>query len=148
MQYNFSSILEEVVERLEYFSGKRACSASDFHRYSACTADMDMLRKLSDEALAWLALALAYAWKGSAISLDTLEITLDVPAGVSETEPGGSLHTVLRSVIIMRIILGWLRLAGHPEAVKAELSLAEMTELLNSKLRSFRSLKSRMAPPI
>lgn len=105
---NLTELKKAVVARLEYIAGKRATTGEEYWRHAACEADAEMMARLTEDAMADVALRLGRWWKGYSIGGDMLAVTF---AG-AETGDEGEAGIALRTLLTEMVIAGWLRLTG------------------------------------
>lgn len=149
IEIKLSSLLEEVLSRLKYYSGKRAAEAEDYFRFSACKADMGILVRFADESAGWLAAKSRPIWRGFSLVDDSMKFILDITESGYETDSSrAEITSLLRLVLVSYIIYRWLQITGAPEVEKW------LTEAENSVMdfvashRNYGIVKSRPISPI
>lgn len=131
-----SDILGTVEDSLRYFSGKRASDIGEYYRYAACEADRKLLMELIEESCAWVDYGLGPQGGGYSIKSDDIIFRMGTDDGtVDAVGIGGqrerTVYTLLRGLIVRRVVWRWLQLAGW----KSEESVArEIGEQLSRLL--------------
>lgn len=139
----YSELLENIISRLAYYSGKRAGNKEEYHRYAPCSADKDLLRELTVEAAAVLSMGLGHRSGGYEISSDNIKFRFDIgDTDISAPEE------LVREVMSTNVILGWLQLTGAPDISYWQKLAIEKMELLRDLTHFGDSLISRRLPPL
>lgn len=145
---NYNGIIEETVARLKYISGKRAESASTYHRHTPCKADFGLLQQLLDETLAYVALRFGKFWVKKEMSGEILSIYIDMDS----SQPVASklqqeTIVLLRLCIVNHLIYRWLRFTGLFTREGDGGEIENHIELIMEKFRSTGSLFLRKIHP-
>ena len=116
IELSFSELLEAVISRLQYFAAKRSTNKEEYFCFTACKADLPMLRQLALECLAEISSSLGWYSSGFYLRNDSLIFTVKTKKGCVVTEEKVlEMSTLLRLLLINAIIFRWLLLAGCSE---------------------------------
>ena len=146
--FDLDELMERVVEMLQYTAGKRATSADDYHRLSACEADRPMLIRFVSESLWWLASKVPGIWGGSSVEKDRVSIQFNVGEAVeAKLNRSGEFRCLVGDTLVYRILYLWLRLAGGDNLTDRGVLAEEMASVISSVVRLRSPLKTRRSFP-
>ena len=147
VEFGYSELIDSVIERLQYISGKRAGNTDEYFRHAACSADSSMLMQLAAECISFLALKVGKRWVSTVISGDLVKITFN-----SEAETAGILgdrdtfSRLVRTSVVYAVISRWLSISGSEDASLWESRADYLYENLLVRLNIRKSLKPRRIP--
>lgn len=162
IRLDFKDILQSIEEILCYFSGKRAENNREYYRYAACESDRSLLIQLIMEGCSWIDLGLAGIGAGFRVSADEIIFSLKLDHGavgpdfkyLAEGFANRRLTflTLFRSILVRRVVVRWLLLAGYESVDSLELECSGLLAGLKSRLSAFSRLSifcgPRYVPPM
>lgn len=141
-EFKLSEVIEAVISRLRYITGKRATDKETYERNVACEADMPLLLDLAQETLTEISMALGIYTGGFTVEADALTFRVECPEEHRE-EITTLLWTTIRDGIIRR----WFEITGFDAAKTAGESFAATVDVFRGRLHSFTGLPLRESLP-
>lgn len=141
-EFKFNEIIESVIRRLQYLSGKRAQDKETYLRNVACEADTPLLFNIAEETLTEISMALGIYSGGFKVEADSLFFLVKCPEEHRE-----EIATLLRATIRDGIIRRWFELTGFDAAGQTGDNFTASLDVFRGRLHSFVSLPLRKPLP-
>lgn len=149
LSFNITEILNEVLTRIEYISGKRAHSTGEYFTLTACEADKGLLRQLISEAAASILASVSPRSGIRSVEADNINLELSPRPYFTATESRNTaIRLLLRELVICETLLRWFRISGLPDQALFETNCSRLQDKLYALLNLRQPLRPRQYPPI